>query len=214
MISWYNVGTTQRRRAHDTRTGTEKIFWLRFLPSRPAGDHLRSDERARRPGDPADRRRQIAVLPDPCDLHAGADARDLAAHLADEGSRGRARGNGRGSALAVQRHDNRAFRRNDASGARRRAGSALCRARAAGARRLSGNPRQPARDNGRRGRSALREPVGPRFSPQLHAHRRASRGFCRAPRLRRLHRDSHRPGARGHHRPAASARSLLLHLQL
>ena len=151
-----------------------------------------------------DGRRQIALLPGAGADPAEADRRHLAAHLADEGSGGRARGARPAGDLRQQHADVVAGVRSPLARDARRREDALRRPRAV---RLRENRRASSRRRRvapRRGRSALHQRVGTRFPAELSAHRERAREAGLA-----ADRGAHGNGdaARAHrHRRAAQAR--------
>ena len=121
----------------------------------------------RRPGADADRRRQVALLPDP---RAGAcrrRRRHLPAHRPHAGPGRRAAGPRRAGRVPQLHAGLRRAPHRGGRAARRGARPALSRTRAAarGGHPRSALPRQDLRLRHRRG--ALRRPVGPRLPPRL-----------------------------------------------
>ncbi len=181
-----------RRPAHHVR--------LRIVPRRPGGDHPRRPRGARLRRHHADRRRQVADLPDPGAPAGRHHAGGVAAHRADEGPGRRGdRGRLARDLPELQPRSRRAAAAHRRSG-RRRVRAVLRRAR--GDRGIGGGdavaPR-PAAD--RRRRSPLHQPVGARLSPGV-----PQPGRPQAPVRRRAgpgaHGDRDAGGHRRHH-PAA-----------
>ena len=176
------------------------------VPSRPAEDHRRRARRARLHRRDADRRRQVAHLPDPGAHPARHGAGGLAAHLADEGPGRRAR-RALGFRATVLNSTLDFEERRGGSRALRRGELELVYVAPEG---LEGSLRAllaevPVSPGGGR-RGALHHPLGPRLPPRLPAALRAQAGARRHAGAG-AHRD--RDAARGgrHHPPARHARS-------
>ena len=188
--------------------GAEAALRLRGL-SAGAGGRRRGDPRlSRRAGGHAHGRGQVGVLPGTRRGYGRFGAGSEPARVADGRPGARASGRRHTRRLPQFHAHARAAVHRAAPRAGRRLPDHVCGAGAAGRSavpRIRAKGGHPAR---RRGRGALRVPVGPGFPPVVSDHRRLHRAAAEPSRRGGVHGHGHRARARRHRAPARPARPL------